>query len=46
MPLKVFYENKKKGCKYIYNLLIREKKKEITSVIKWREKGYDINESD
>lgn len=45
MALKVFYKNKKE-YKYMYNILIREKKKESTSVIKQREKGYDINESD
>lgn len=45
MPLKVFYKSKK-GCKDMYNLLIREKKKQIISVIKWREKGYDMNKFD
>lgn len=33
MALKVFYKNKKE-YKYMYNILIREKKKESTSVIK------------
>lgn len=43
MPLKAFY---KKRCKDMYNLLTREKKKQITSVINWREKGNDMNEFD
>lgn len=42
MPLKVFYKSKK-WCKDMYNILIREQKKLITYVIKWRKKGYDIN---
>lgn len=42
MPQNVFYKSKT-GCKDMYNLLIREKKKQITSVIKWREKGYEMN---
>lgn len=33
MPLKVFYKSKK-GCKDMYNLLTREKKKQVTSVKK------------
>lgn len=37
MPLKVFYKNEE-GCKEKYNILIIEKKIEITSVIKWKEK--------
>lgn len=38
IPLKVLYKNKE-GCKDMYNILIIEKKNEMTSVIKWREKG-------
>lgn len=30
----------------MYNLLTREKKNQVTSVINWREKGYDMNEFD
>lgn len=30
----------------MHNLLPREKKKQFTSVINWREKGYDMNEFD
>lgn len=37
MPLKVFYKNEE-GCKAMYNILIIEKKNDITSVIKWKEK--------
>lgn len=39
MPLKVFCKNEE-GCKDMYNIhvLIIEKKIEITSVIKWKEK--------
>lgn len=28
----------------MYDIRLREKKQEITSVIKWGEKGYDVNE--
>lgn len=45
MPLKVVYKSKI-GCKDMYNLLTREQKKQITPVINWREKGYDMNEFD
>lgn len=38
IPLKVFYKNKE-GCKDMYKILIIENKNEMTSVIKWREKG-------
>lgn len=37
IPLRVFYKNKE-GCKDMYNTLIIEKKNEMTSVMKWREK--------
>lgn len=39
----MFYKNKR-GWKDMYDIRLREKKQEITSVIKWGEKGYDVNE--
>lgn len=45
MPFKVFYKNKI-GCKDMYNIFLREKEKEISSLVKWRDKGYEMNEFD
>lgn len=45
MPLKVFHKNKK-GCNDMKHLFTRKTKKQVISVINWREKGYEMNEFD
>lgn len=37
----LFYKNTK-GCKEVYNILIENKREPITSLIKWRDLGYNF----